>query len=399
MRVLAIDTALEACAAAVLDTEQRHGGERIAADGARPRRSADAADRPRHAPGGHARSPRSTASPSPPVPAASPGCASASRRRAASRSRRQARRRPDHARRLRRALHRPRRQDRGRRRDRCAASARLSADVRAGRTHARSPRASPASPTRCARPPPARSRIVGTGANMLAAAWPSREPPPTLVDDRRAPDIVWVARLAVAADEGASDAQAALSARARRAAAGRREAAAPMIGMLTRLFARGEPALSEASPRDAAAIAALHAASFRRGWSDGEFERLLHRAQHRRPSRHDRRARCTASSCRGSPAGEAEILSVAVASARRGRGLARALLNLHLRRLAGLGAQRGVPRSRRGQRAGAAALPARRLPRGRPAAGLLPAGPRPGRDRAGAAPRSGVNFAAAILPA
>jgi ribosomal-protein-alanine N-acetyltransferase len=35
--------------------------------------------------------------------------------------------------------------------------------------------------------------------------------------------------------------------------------------------------------------------------------------------------------------GEAEILSVAVASARRGRGLARALLNLHLRRLAGLG--------------------------------------------------------------
>ena len=37
--------------------------------------------------------------------------------------------------------------------------------------------------------------------------------------------------------------------------------------------------------------------------------------------------------------GEAEILSVAVASARRGRGLARALLNLHLRRLAGLGAR------------------------------------------------------------
>ena len=36
-------------------------------------------------------------------------------------------------------------------------------------------------------------------------------------------------------------------------------------------------------------------------------------------------------------AGEAEILSVAVASARRGRGLARALLNHHLRRLAGLG--------------------------------------------------------------
>jgi tRNA threonylcarbamoyl adenosine modification protein YeaZ len=48
-------------------------------------------------------------------------------------------------------------------------------------------------------------RIVGTGANMLAAAWPSREPEPALVDDRRAPDIVWVGRLGVAADEGAGD--------------------------------------------------------------------------------------------------------------------------------------------------------------------------------------------------
>jgi ribosomal-protein-alanine N-acetyltransferase len=36
-------------------------------------------------------------------------------------------------------------------------------------------------------------------------------------------------------------------------------------------------------------------------------------------------------------AGEAEILSVAVASSRRGKGLARQMLNLHLRRLAGLG--------------------------------------------------------------
>jgi tRNA threonylcarbamoyl adenosine modification protein YeaZ len=48
-------------------------------------------------------------------------------------------------------------------------------------------------------------RIVGTGANMLAAAWPARDTMPALVEDRRAPDIVWVGRLAVAADEGASD--------------------------------------------------------------------------------------------------------------------------------------------------------------------------------------------------
>jgi len=48
-------------------------------------------------------------------------------------------------------------------------------------------------------------RVVGTGAAMLAAAWPSRELAPALVEDRRAPDIVWVGRLAVAADEGAAE--------------------------------------------------------------------------------------------------------------------------------------------------------------------------------------------------
>jgi hypothetical protein len=47
-----------------------------------------------------------------------------------------------------------------------------------------------------------------------------------------------------------------------------------MIGFL-RMLARPEPVLSEAGPRDAAALAALHAAAFRRGWSEDEFERLL----------------------------------------------------------------------------------------------------------------------------
>jgi ribosomal-protein-alanine N-acetyltransferase len=111
-----------------------------------------------------------------------------------------------------------------------------------------------------------------------------------------------------------------------------------MIEMFARWFSRAEPALSEAGPRDAAACAKLHAASFRRGWSDGEFEQLLldrnvvaHRAM-------------AGSAFHGFilsrlAAGEAEILSVAVAMARRGKGLARALLNLHLRRLAGVGAR------------------------------------------------------------
>lgn len=109
-----------------------------------------------------------------------------------------------------------------------------------------------------------------------------------------------------------------------------------MMKLLTSLFARGEPTLSEASDRDASAIAELHGASFRRGWSEEEVENLIA----------DRQV-CTHRATRGANlaafimsrrAGEeAEILSIAVARARRGRGLARNLLNLHLRRLAGLG--------------------------------------------------------------
>ena len=48
-----------------------------------------------------------------------------------------------------------------------------------------------------------------------------------------------------------------------------------MIEMMTRLFTRAEPTLSEAGPRDAQAIAALHAAAFGRGWSEDEIERML----------------------------------------------------------------------------------------------------------------------------
>jgi [ribosomal protein S18]-alanine N-acetyltransferase len=102
------------------------------------------------------------------------------------------------------------------------------------------------------------------------------------------------------------------------------------------LLARGEPALSEASPRDAASIASLHAASFHRGWSEDEVERLIaernvitHRATNGRSLYGFIMSRLAGN--------EAEILSVAVARANRGRGLARRLLDLHLRRLAGLG--------------------------------------------------------------
>jgi ribosomal-protein-alanine N-acetyltransferase len=109
-----------------------------------------------------------------------------------------------------------------------------------------------------------------------------------------------------------------------------------MMQWLNRLFARREPVLSEAGVRDASGMARLHDISFSRGWSDGEFERLLiernviaHRAARGRSIDGFILSRIAG--------GEAEILSVAVAPAIRGQGLARSLLDLHMRRLAGLG--------------------------------------------------------------
>jgi tRNA threonylcarbamoyl adenosine modification protein YeaZ len=46
------------------------------------------------------------------------------------------------------------------------------------------------------------ARLVGSAANLIAAAWPRVDPRPALVDQRRAPDIAWIARLGAAAAEG-----------------------------------------------------------------------------------------------------------------------------------------------------------------------------------------------------
>jgi [ribosomal protein S18]-alanine N-acetyltransferase len=109
-----------------------------------------------------------------------------------------------------------------------------------------------------------------------------------------------------------------------------------MMGIFGRLFANGEPVLAEASVGDAAAIAALHGDSFRRGWSEHEVEALLsERAVIAHCARTGSKLAGFILSRRAED--EAEILSVAVAARRRGRGLAGKLLDLHLRRLAGLG--------------------------------------------------------------
>lgn len=96
------------------------------------------------------------------------------------------------------------------------------------------------------------------------------------------------------------------------------------------------PIVSDATARDVTAIAQLHAASFRRGWSDGEIEGMLldrnvvaHRATIGRNFAGFVISRIALD--------EAEILSVAVDQAYRGRAVARALLRYHLGRLAALG--------------------------------------------------------------
>jgi tRNA threonylcarbamoyladenosine biosynthesis protein TsaB len=43
------------------------------------------------------------------------------------------------------------------------------------------------------------ARIVGSAAYLVARLWPRGEPPPALVDQRGAPDIAWIARLGAAA--------------------------------------------------------------------------------------------------------------------------------------------------------------------------------------------------------
>jgi ribosomal-protein-alanine N-acetyltransferase len=108
-----------------------------------------------------------------------------------------------------------------------------------------------------------------------------------------------------------------------------------MRALLDRLFGR-PPILSPASARDAAAIAALHAKSFQRGWTETEIELLL-RERNVLTHRAMRGTRLAGFVMSREAAGEAEILSIAVAPSERGRGLARQLLDLHLRRLAGLG--------------------------------------------------------------
>jgi [ribosomal protein S18]-alanine N-acetyltransferase len=112
-----------------------------------------------------------------------------------------------------------------------------------------------------------------------------------------------------------------------------------MMGWFSAWLSPGTPFVEPATLRDAPRLAQLHAASFHRGWGEGEFESMIAERNtlvHR--LRLGRKIIGFAVSRIG--ADEAEILSIAIDADRRGRGLSRNLLLTHLGHLAGRGVRR-----------------------------------------------------------
>lgn len=103
-----------------------------------------------------------------------------------------------------------------------------------------------------------------------------------------------------------------------------------------RWFGRGTPVVEPATLRDVRRLAQLHAASFHRGWGEGEFEQML-REQNTLLHRLRQGSRVIGFAVSRLAADEAEILTIAVAPSHRGRGLSRDLFLTHLGHLAGRG--------------------------------------------------------------
>jgi ribosomal-protein-alanine N-acetyltransferase len=91
-------------------------------------------------------------------------------------------------------------------------------------------------------------------------------------------------------------------------------------------------------PSAAADCARLHAASFAHPWSAAEFESLLAAGNVIGDGALAQGASLIGFALSRYAAGEAEVLSIAVAKPERGRGIGRALMNAHLARLAAAGA-------------------------------------------------------------
>jgi ribosomal-protein-alanine N-acetyltransferase len=112
-----------------------------------------------------------------------------------------------------------------------------------------------------------------------------------------------------------------------------------MMAWFSDWFSPAVPLVEPATLRDAPRLAQLHAASFHRGWGDGEFESMIAERNtlvHR--LRLGRKTIGFAVSRIG--ADEAEILSIAIDADKRGCGLSRNLLLTHLGHLAGRGVRR-----------------------------------------------------------
>jgi ribosomal-protein-alanine N-acetyltransferase len=104
-------------------------------------------------------------------------------------------------------------------------------------------------------------------------------------------------------------------------------------------FLHGKTAIEPAAGRDAPWLAQIHGASFHRGWGEGEFESML---AERNTLIHVLRTgrRIIGFSVSRIAADEAEILSIAIDAAHRGRALSHNLLLTHLGHLAGRGVRK-----------------------------------------------------------